>query len=176
MHECLLDRDNQHQVGDLVVRREPCLQRAVANDLPPAADAKRMAISGDYEEKSEFRVGEQVFKGVKPVIAQSVWDCEGLFVQDGNEARGIALRGEVEPAIGATRGHDHERTRRNESSTDVIDVIDCLVGYEMTGRSTQLTQTLVRGDHFREARVSLSPPKSEHWPDPYQNLVMAALR
>jgi hypothetical protein len=95
MHECLFDGNNEKELGNLAIHRQPALQRAVTDNLPFAAYPKGIAVSWNDKKQSDLGMGEQVLERIRSVVTRSVRDRERLFAQDGHEARGIALGREV---------------------------------------------------------------------------------
>src|SRR5262245_49045602 len=88
----------------------------------------RLALgdSGNDEYQTHIRISQHIAKRVDAAISEPVRDCEGLVVDNLDEASGISLGRNIDRSIGASRCDKYERSMSNEPSTMVIDGVDNL--------------------------------------------------
>src|SRR5262249_47167714 len=80
---------------------------------------------------------------------EPVRDCEGIVVDNLDEASGISLGRNIDRSIGASRCDEYERCMSNEPSTMVIDGVDNLCRAE--GMSNDGADFVFARDNVPEA-------------------------
>src|SRR5262245_45577787 len=87
------------------------------------------------------------------MVSRTIRDRQCRLVQDFHKAGWITLGGYIDMPVRSSRGDQNEGTRRDEPSTNLIDMIDDLVVGSMARLLDQLPQPLACCDDFVEAEL-----------------------
>ena len=114
MHEDLLHRDHDGELGHPVLHGHGLQQRRVGDETRLAVDAQRVLKARHDEEQADVGVGQDVDQRVEPVVARPVGDGERAVVQHPHEADRVTARAHVGAAIAVLRADAQEGRTRDE--------------------------------------------------------------
>jgi hypothetical protein len=99
MHEGLFDCDDEDQARLFAADGEPGLEGRVTNDPGLAAHTQCVTMAGDHEDQRDVRARDHVGERIETVIAWPVGNRQRFVVENGDEARRIALRRNVQLSV-----------------------------------------------------------------------------
>lgn len=110
MHKDFFDIHDEGQQWFSSIDGVPVADRLVLNNAGLSCDTQRIAVSGYDKQNGNIWVLKNVLEPIDTMIAEPVWDDEGVVVKNLNEPRRIALRRHIDQAV-SRFGADNDKQR-----------------------------------------------------------------
>jgi len=120
------------------------------DDRAGPADAQRLVLPGDQEEKAHPVVLQNVCEGVCLAVFPALGDRQRPVVEDVHEARRIALRRHVDRSAAVGRSDHHVRARGDERPAMPVQRVDVLGKDPMARVADDRPQLLFGRDELAE--------------------------